>query len=286
MKKRLFFQKQKKGSMLVGALLALFMVAIISLAIIKRAVIGLNISIDSGKSYQSYQESDKKAENILTDIRKLDNGEFDPYLIPENTPASKFCGDSNEKNCLMISSTDSSGFEPVDVNTKVSAIARVVQKGEANSSTRAVAVPVPQRIQNTISDLKVEQCISEGNPSGCVAGGTSNIKCNVKISWDDSIVDNNVVEDYEVRRYTGDIDAVSCNLSQNNSDNGWFNILPISGINSEGTEGKYIIAQGGNNDFQYYCFTMKLKNKKNFWLDSLYYDSDPEDRSLKLEECN
>ena len=116
MKKRFFFQKQKKGSMLVGALLALFMVAIISLAIIKRAVIGLNISIDSGKSYQSYQESDKKAENILTDIRKFDNSGFlleDPsfdtenerfllkksYSIPENTNAlgiSEFCDTENK----------------------------------------------------------------------------------------------------------------------------------------------------------------------------------------------
>ena len=142
MKKRFFFQKQKKGSMLVGALLALFMVAIISLAIIKRATIGLNISIDSGKSYQSYQESDKNAEEILTNIRKFDNSGFlkkmpDPenkrFLfqgicnIPENTNALdklEFC--ETENKCQKAGSDGT--FVDIDDDTKVSEVLRIIKE--------------------------------------------------------------------------------------------------------------------------------------------------------------
>jgi len=327
MKKRFFFQKQKKGSMLVGALLALFMVAIISLAIIKRATIGLNISIDSGKSYQSYQESDKNAEEILTNIRKFDNSGFfkesatldkerflfeESYSIPENTNALdklEFC---DTKNKCQKAGSDGT-FVDIDDNTKVSEVLRIIKEGKKSSSERAVSVPIPQRINNTVNDLEVFPCVKES--SECPGFEDDYLlPCLVKISWKDEVSlsgeffddeDDERVEGYEVRRYTGDGSNVSCNLSQFEEGKGWYIIPPYTGSKSKsksikafdwkstdykikeevvaGEKRKYFITVGGDTDNLKYAYTIKQKNKKNFWLDSLYYNvSDCENRTTKL----
>ncbi|PIU09051.1 MAG: hypothetical protein COZ85_00330 [Candidatus Moranbacteria bacterium CG_4_8_14_3_um_filter_34_16] len=329
MKKRFFFQKQKKGSMLVGALLALFMVAIISLAIIKRATIGLNISIDSGKSYQSYQESDKNAEEILTNIRKFDNSGFlkesaiidideerflfkEPYSIPENTNALdklEFC---DTKNKCQKAGSDGT-FVDIDDNTKVSEVLRIIKEGKKSSSERAVSVPIPQRINNTVNDLEVFPCVKES--SECPGFEDDYLlPCLVKISWKDEVSlsgevfddeDDERVEGYEMRRYAGDDSSVSCDLSQSSEKSGWFIIYPYTGSKSKsksikafdwkstnyeikeevvaGEKRKYFITVGGDTDNLKYAYTIKQKNKKNFWLDSLYYNgSGCENRTTKL----
>lgn len=286
--KKIFFSeksKKEKGSMLIGALLALFMVAIISLAIVKRAVIGLNIAIDSGKSYQSYQESDKSAEGKLAAIRELDDALNNPsifqgYDIPENLPAEAICGNASEKRCKKYDAT-TGGYVDIEEDDKADKIKRILQKGEEGSSVRSVEVPVPGRINNPIRNLKVEQCLGINNPLGCVPD-----PCYVKISWEEPDI-SDIAEGYEIRRYTnGNSQDTNndCLLSKSQDGKGWYNI-DIDEVEVNEDE-RYVIAKGGNDGNTFYCFTIKLKNKKNFNLDSLYYDEDDaESRDIKLPGC-
>ncbi len=230
-------KKKDRGSILIGVIIVFILISSIAIAIINRSKHGALLTTDSRKGYSAYQASDSNVEQILNNIKKLDND--NSGAIPENTSASSVCGDqcyASDKSVLSSSN-------------RVSEIFSVKKSGQVQSATRAVLVPILDRVVNPVSNL-------------AVAGDSPN-RCDAKLTWTSDNSLTGKISNLEVRK----------NLNSNQlSSDGWVSLSSSSSNVAYGS----VNASIKNAEFTYgktYSFSLKAKNSNPLTLDSLYYAS-------------
>lgn len=237
--------KYKKGALLVPVIIVLFIISAIAFSLIQRSLTGFSVTDSSKHGYVSYQASDSGTESVLNEIKKLDTSK---EKIPENTPASEVCDGRKIKCFKNITGTNEAGSSDM-----VSDIRSIKGVGVEKDFTRAIVAPLPSRMDNIIDGFRVLPCtnpVAKNDPE-CAGRG----RCDVLVMWNPiaSVPDN--IDSYEIRK------SVSSDLKDTSADWEKVNPDPIDPDKSS-----FLIP---GVDKKYY-FTVKIKNKDNFKLDSLY----------------
>lgn len=166
-------KKDRQGSILIGVLLMMFMVAAISISILARTAYDSKMIIVAKDSHTAYQNSDAKAETIIKNLKKLDNGDFSGK-IPENTQINNgnlgcvsggtnaFCYDKSED---LIGNTEKL------VDSGNPNLYYVKQSGSSRDTSRAVLVPMPNRVGNylTAKSATIDEDLPKITAGACQA---------------------------------------------------------------------------------------------------------------------
>lgn len=277
-------KKNELGSMTLGAMIIMLLVAAVGISIINRTTSGIKIASDMKRGYGAYQGSDAAAERLMNQLRLLDS-DVTSGKIPENTCAwsSVYC-DSADAQCKLDGDFESSGScngSNINKSDSVASVVGVRKKVTENGMTRFLEAPTQERIESGLQGfdgdgLKAEKCgqtlLLPSNP----CSGSSNNRCDLLLTLKpaSSTEYTDKISSYEVRR------SISQFLGTQDPY-GWQYVYSFG--NPTGTQ-KYILKNGGDSSLlgyslgetsggQYnkkYYFTAKAKNKNPFYLDSLY----------------
>jgi len=159
--------KQNKGSVLVAVLLILFMIAVISTALIKRSLVSTNISIETRKTSVEYQGADALMEQILLAINKIENptvanvARIDEITINNicncATDSSYCVDDLSTHGSLLISDNfctiheiefyDIAGDTITNYEITIDELSRIkINSDDESSVKRAIQANIPKRI--------------------------------------------------------------------------------------------------------------------------------------------
>lgn len=288
LKKGKKMNRQMKGSALVAVLLVMLMISAIAIAIINRTTKNLNMSIETKKSHSAYQSADQRAEAILSEFAKLDeeNDTVGSLNYMGNETIKYFCdrvhidytGNSAPNdyennpdyicNKWVIKFTDNKESPTVfGYEEYLEKVLRIeVNSGDNNSVQRAVSVPLPPRMPALPIALdNIKNCaegVAKGDEckdvvfGGNGKGGISKNIANFKINWNSA---NNIsdAEGYIFKVMDDSPEWVSVSSPTLNS--GVIVSSAPTGTNYNTFKKKKI------------SFTSKVKNEKNFFLDSLEY---------------
>lgn len=254
-------KRLQKGSILVGSILVMLILASITMVVIFRDKEDALMAIDLEAGNLAYTETDGSVESKIRAINVLDNTINDGN-IPENTPASLYCDTDSPCNAFM-------GGSP----NFVSEISTISGKQSEKSATRFVQAGLPERVSNLgFTEFNVMSCADDpGKCAGIFGGGTTSWnQCDAKISWrwdtpgeTEEEREKNAIENFQVRGSKNDV----------LTEAGWFAAGAVAGT----TDNTYSLSvpnrvnrfQDQANGEKYY-YAVKAKNKNMLMLDSLY----------------
>jgi hypothetical protein len=273
--------KSKTGSILIGSLLIMLMLASIAIAVVSRDKEGALMAIGVERGNVVYQDADRAIDGGLNAFRELD--ESTDGKIPENTLVNVSASDPCD-------GYECSGFIG---SPNYASDVSIIKGGKLNNDlARLIETPLPPRINyQGFSNFKVVSCAND--PGHCVGandGTYSYNKCDARVSfkWDAQGLNEtekikNAAEGFQIRQ-----------SKENSSINEgyWYNssdiILPDtdSGLSLE----KSIVIENDvasthiqDTAEKTYYYAIKAKNKNPLTLDSLYYKTPANGNDIKLE---
>lgn len=245
---------------MIGVLLMMLIISATSIAIIARSKTGAQLVTDSKGGYSAYQASDKTAENVLNNIKKLDDAGSSTTHIPQNTSlsSSDYCSGSGA-DCFDAGSGGLTSGTVADVY-------KLESTGIGQGLQRNIRLDLPDRISSglTSSNFTVQDCGS--SPSGC----STHNKCDVIVKVDTAAIDSatmSKIKEFEVRHSTSQ--------SLTNTGASWiYDDRFAGGVATLSIDSSSL----GYN--QKYYFTAKARTNSPLNLDSLYL-GDSSNNALK-----
>lgn len=234
----------------------MFMIASISLSILARTAYDSKLNIVAKSSHTAYQKSDANAETIIKNLKDLDDADV---RIPENTRvdySSLGCVSGSDRYCYDADGDlISSSSKLVDSDGQAT-VYSVKQDASNRDASRAVFVPIPNRVGNYLVD---DDSVSGSETPKVALNGSCQAKITYKCGKNDSA-------SLEVRVYAGS----SANLSSGS----WKKASGLS-FDCSGTANteKTVTVTDSNYDFSNgttYYFAIKRKSPSSLTLDSNY----------------
>jgi len=285
-------EKNKKGSMLIAVVIIFAIIAGIAVAIIFRTTQGAQISVGTRKSTQSYQTADQYAESVIDGFKRLDVGDTAYFgaliyglscggglCIPENITldqehhcnflAANF-SPIKSSSCYTSATGDESSRIGVGSSAPVSEIKAVKLVAQEGDVKRSVFVPLPARRVNTDVEFDAFRC--DTVPVGADACNNADSNTYGRVIWKTP----SNVDDYDGVMIIKCKKNATCEGDLSDLDCAWEEVVQ-NNVNCEidndtGNSNNYcefFLEAGFGQDIY---ITMKVKNKKNFELDSLYLD--------------